>query len=367
MIDMREKDSGLGIDRLRAHLVEAVDRDHSSEPPVVEDLVDAGAAGSAPTGIVDGLPDDLDGVSLDGSLAANDGAGDDPFHDDVVDVGTTADRHAPRVLDADGVDTVDDVRPVDTVLGKLGSGETGAGQDDDGDQADDAGHESESKNGLGPISKVALGLVGLIVLAVLAFTIFEPVQVLPRIRIAPGFAFVDQSDMAVTSEDGAGAVTLYSFAPTSCSEECDPIFETMGEVTRRVAAEIDLGGAEFRAVTVALDTAEPDVLASAAARSGADGESWRWVGGDSETLRSVVGGGFGVYYDASDPDGVVFDQTYVIVDGTGLIRGEYTYATLASDADRLTRHIGLLGEEIRNSDGNTALLYEAAHIFLCYP
>jgi protein SCO1/2 len=214
---------------------------------------------------------------------------------------------------------------------------------------------------------VTLSIVGLVVLAVLAFTIFEPVQVLPRIRIAPGFAFVDQSARALTSEDGAGTVTLYSFAPTSCGEECDPIFETMGEVTRQVSTEIDLGGAEFRAITVALDTDQPDVLAAAAADSGADGESWRWVGGESEMLRTVVGGGFGVYYDVSDPDDVAFDQTYVIVDGTGLIRGEYTYATLASDTDRLTRHIGLLGEEIRNSDGNTALLYEAAHVFLCYP
>jgi protein SCO1/2 len=201
----------------------------------------------------------------------------------------------------------------------------------------------------------------------MAFAIFEPVQVLPRIRIAPGFSFIDQTGASLTSEDGSGAVTLYSFAPTTCGDECDPIFDTVAEVIDRVAKEVDLGGAEFKAVTVALDTNRPDVLTEAATRTGADGEAWRWVGADSDALRAVVGGGFGVYYDATEPGQVVFDQTYVIVDGTGLIRGEYTYATLASDSDRLTRHIGLLGEEIRNSDGNTALLYEAAHVFLCYP
>lgn len=220
---------------------------------------------------------------------------------------------------------------------------------------------------MGPIGKTALGIAGLIVVAVMAFAIFEPVQVLPRIRIAPGFSFVDQTGETFTSEDGAGAVTLYSFAPTSCGEECDPIFETVAEVARRVPTEVDLGGAEFRLVTVALDTNDPGALEAAAAMSGADGEAWRWVGAEPDALRSVVGGGFGVYYDASEPGDVAFDQTYVIVDGTGLIRGEYTYATLASDADRLTRHIGLLGDEIRNADGNTALLYEAAHVFLCYP
>lgn len=40
---------------------------------------------------------------------------------------------------------------------------------------------------------------------------------------------------------------------------------------------------------------------------------------------------------------------------------------LASDADRLTRHLSLMGDELRNVAGPAALVYEAAHIFLCYP
>lgn len=201
----------------------------------------------------------------------------------------------------------------------------------------------------------------------MAFAIFEPIQVLPRIRIAPGFALVDQTGRTLTSEDGAGVVTLYSFAPTSCGSACDPIFETVAEVSRRVSSGIDMGDAEFRAVTISLDSSDPGVLAAASAESGADGAVWRWAGAEPDMLRAIVGGGFGVYYEDTGSGEVAFDQTYVIVDGTGLIRGEYTYATLASDADRLTRHIGLLADEIRNADGNTALLYEAAHVFLCYP
>lgn len=198
----------------------------------------------------------------------------------------------------------------------------------------------------------------------MAFAVFEPIQVLPRIRIAPGFALVDQSGATLTSEDGRGVVTLYTFVPAVCAEECDLVHETMAEVGERVESEVDMGDAEFRMVTIALDTADPAELAAAAERSGADGERWRWAGAQPEALKPVVGGGFGVYYDESTG---AFDRTYVIVDGSGLIRGEYTYATLASDTDRLTRHVGLLGAEIRNADGNTALLYEAAHVFLCYP
>ncbi|MEA1903604.1 MAG: SCO family protein [Actinomycetota bacterium] len=201
----------------------------------------------------------------------------------------------------------------------------------------------------------------------MAFAILEPVQVLPRIRLAPGFTLVDQNGGTITSEDGKGAVTLYAFAPVDCGEECDSIYQTMREVGESVASSVDLGPADFRMVTVALDSDRPEALAAAAAKSGADGEIWRWAGASDEVLRDVVGSGFRVYYDATQPDDVAFDPTFIIVDGTGLVRGEYPYATIASDADRLTRHVGILGEEILFAKGNNALIYEAAHIFLCYP
>ena len=54
-------------------------------------------------------------------------------------------------------------------------------------------------------------------------------------------------------------------------------------------------------------------------------------------------------------------------DGTGVIRGEYRYQTLASDADKLVHHVDILAAEVRNASGATAVAYEAAHLFLCYP
>lgn len=220
--------------------------------------------------------------------------------------------------------------------------------------------------GVRPIFKWLIGVGLVVVLGVMAFAIFEPVQVLPRIRVAPGFALIDQSGVSYTSEDGRGAVTLYTFLPADCGAECSGVNETMQDVGERVRSTVDLAGAEFRQVTVALDTADPVELQAAAARSGADGEVWLWAGADDATRRDVVGEGFRVFYEDSG-GGIDFDPVFVIVDGTGLIRGDYRYSTLASDSDRLTRHIGLLGEELRNSEGAASLVYEAAHIFLCYP
>jgi len=51
---------------------------------------------------------------------------------------------------------------------------------------------------------------------------------------------------------------------------------------------------------------------------------------------------------------------------TGIVRGQYRYETLASDVDRISRHVGVLAEEVQKSTGANRLVYEAAHLFLCY-
>ncbi len=210
--------------------------------------------------------------------------------------------------------------------------------------------------------------LGLILVAVLAFAVFEPIQVLPRIRLAPGFAMVDQSGATFTSDDARGTVTLYTFTHGDCGESCDGTNQTMAEIASRVNDDIDLTSIDLSMVTVSFDAeSDEDRLDELARSSGADGVLWRWAALAPEHVSTVVGSGFQVYVDERADGGFDFDQTFVLVDGWGVIRGEYQYATLASDADRITRHIGLLDEEIRNSHGVASFAYEAAHVFLCYP
>lgn len=358
--------SGFGEDRLVAGLGDAVDRARPGEGPVVEDLV-FGGPGRRASRSADGLPLHDEHVPLDRAVAMEDGSGDDPLDDDVVGVGPLPDGDSARVLGSVGIDSIDHIGPEDSgALFESRPGETGA-DGHRGEEGDDPeSHRGESTNGTRPIIKWVLGVAGLLVVGVMAFAIFEPVQVLPRVRVGPGFSFVDQAGVPYSSDDTRGVVTLYSFAPTDCGVDCAPMYETMSDVGARVES-LDMGGADFRRVTVALDTDDPADLARAAAGSGADGDDWRWIGAPSDHRRDVVGAGFRVFYETTSAGDIEFDPVFVIVDGTGLIRGEYRYASLASDADRLSRHIGLLGDEIRNADGNAALIYEAAHLFLCYP
>ena len=205
----------------------------------------------------------------------------------------------------------------------------------------------------------------LLALGAMAFAVFQPVTVLPRYRPSPGYALSDSAGERFTSEDARGAVTLYTFVPLDCDERCDRVDETMAEVAERVV-DVDLAGLQFEMVTIVLDP-DPDLDEVAAARveAGAEelaGTEWRWLTGTGNQISNVVGYGFRRRASIED-----FSPGYAIVDSTGTIRGEYRYQTIAEDADKLVRHIDILGSELRNSGGIAGIAFEAAHLFQCYP
>ncbi|MCL1693380.1 MAG: SCO family protein [Actinomycetia bacterium] len=214
-----------------------------------------------------------------------------------------------------------------------------------------------------------IGIPGVVlVLGVMAFAIFEPIQVLPRVRLSPGYLLEDQQGQSFTSEDVRGDIVLYTFRHSGCEEDCAGIDETMTEVHERLG-EVDLGDTDFRFVTISFDpeTDTTEVLAEQADTFGADGDQWRFVTGEEAHLANVVKAGFRVWYEKQDDGSFKFDPTLILVDGWGVIRGEYEYQTLKSDADKIIHHLDILTEEIRNAHGAAGLAYEAAHLFLCYP
>lgn len=216
--------------------------------------------------------------------------------------------------------------------------------------------------------KLAGVVAALIAVAAVAFAVFQPIQVLPRIGLAPGYSLLAPDGTRFTSESARGGYTLYTFEPTGCGERCAAIDATMRAVAARAATEVDLGGLELHLVTVALDpVSDPAPLQAASARSGADGVRWRWLGGDETRIRTLVGSGFHRWYQAGEGGSIDFDRGFVLVDPSGVVRGDYRYQTEASDADKLVHHLAILAAEVRNAHGAASVAYEAAHVFLCYP
>jgi len=203
-------------------------------------------------------------------------------------------------------------------------------------------------------------------LAVAAFTIIRPIQVLPRITLAPGYMLTDQNGNALTSEDMRGKITFYNFTYTNCAEPCVQTSGLLQEVQARLD-EIDNGDVPIEFVTISVDPARDTtaVLTEFANQLGADQNMWHFVTGDVNRLKWVIGGGFGLYFGQRDDGSIILDSGYMLVDGGGILRAEYVHYD--PGVDIVLRDIRLLAEESQNSEGAARYAYEAAHLFLCYP
>lgn len=211
-------------------------------------------------------------------------------------------------------------------------------------------------------------LASLLILSLLAFKVFQPIQVLPRMRLAPAFSFIDQDNQPLTSETQRGQFTLYSFTYTNCPAPCFNSNETIKEIMSRLG-EVELNGVPVSFVTVSIDPDRdtPEVLKAYGESIGADFVNWKFATTTNKSLlKTVVGAGFETYYEDKGGGNFALDPGFVLVDGWGVIRAEYRYVTEVSDADRILRHLGVLADEVQNSKGSAKLAYEAAHLFLCY-
>jgi len=204
------------------------------------------------------------------------------------------------------------------------------------------------------------------VIAVIAFAVLQPVKVRPRIGLAPGFVFTDQNGNPLTSEDLRGKFAFYNFTYTGCTAPCAQTTATMRKV-QEMASQIDTGGIPLELVTISFDPAHdtPDILRAYANQVGADTSLWHFVTGTADRLKDVIGRGYSVYYAPDAGGGFTFDPAFVLVDGNGIMRAKYETAT--PDLGAITRDIKLVVDEVQNSTGAGKLVYEAAHLFLCYP
>jgi protein SCO1/2 len=213
---------------------------------------------------------------------------------------------------------------------------------------------------------ILIGVAALMIVALVLFVTIQPIQVLPRMTLAPGYAFTDASGNLLTSEDARGKITLYNFTYTGCEAPCPESGPATAAIQERIAA-VDTGEIPVQLVTISFDPERdtPAAMAAWLAEQGADPAIWNAATGDPEKLKNVIGGGFGVYYGTTEEGELAFDPAYVLVDGNGIIRTKYRTAT--PDPETVARDLEIVTREVQNSSGAQKLAYEAAHLFLCYP
>ncbi len=215
---------------------------------------------------------------------------------------------------------------------------------------------------------LVIGAIALLLIGVAAFVIFQPIKVLQRMNLAPGYALTDQDGERLTNEDGRGQFVMYNFTYSGCREpECRQLDLVMKELQQRLD-EAETGDTPVSLVTIFFDPENdtPEVLQEYAKELGADTTQWRFVTGNPSLLKSIIGSGFAVYYDQKEDGSWQFSPTMVLVDGWGIQRGIYNDRQRPVNVDNMLEHLTGLQNEVAASDGVGRLGYEAAHLFLCY-
>lgn len=230
-----------------------------------------------------------------------------------------------------------------------------------------AGHPEQRHPGLDNRKLIGLwlGLLAIPLIAVVLFAVLQPVKVVPRIGLAPGYSFTDINGARLTNEDFRGSVVVYNFTTTHCEASCVDSAPIMQEI-QALLGRLDTGGIPVMLVTIALDPVRdtPEQLRSYAMQLGADPALWHFVTGAPERLKQVVGGGFGLYYTQDEDGALQFEPMLALVDGNGLLRAQYRRGL--PDVEMIERDLKLILDEAHNSRGASGLVYEAAHLFACY-
>jgi len=237
------------------------------------------------------------------------------------------------------------------------------------------------------LTTLIYGIPSLCVVGILAFNIFQPIQVLPRIGIGPGYGMTSIQDELVTNETMRGKVVLYNFVYTNCGDPCTDLMTKMQTVWQ----QLDPGDIPIEFVTITIDPERdtPSALAEYAQGHGITSPTidenivpWHFLREENpERARIMVSSGFDFYYEKiTETDGAYhykFVPMMVLIDGWGIIRSEYRqyevdelrFSDSRTDIDPniILRDIGLVLAEARNSTGIGTSAYEAAHLFSCYP
>jgi protein SCO1/2 len=213
---------------------------------------------------------------------------------------------------------------------------------------------------------IALGtLLGIPLLALWLFVTVQPIKVLPRLKLAPGYSLISQQDRPFTSDMVRGQVVLYQFAHTSCGADCQSIWDNLQALAAQLPTATD-AEIPVKLVIITVDPGHdsPQVLAEFGRQLGTDFARWTFLTGSESEISEVLRGGFGLAYKREADGKMSFLNRTVLVDGWGIVRAEYVF--VRPSAEQLASDIQLVIDEARNSQGAARYAYEAAHLFGCY-
>jgi cytochrome oxidase Cu insertion factor (SCO1/SenC/PrrC family) len=147
----------------------------------------------------------------------------------------------------------------------------------------------------------------------------------PKFGEAPAFRLTNRDGREIDSADLRGSAWIADFIFTRCALSCPRMTERMLRLEAMV-------GDGLRRVSFSVDPEydSPEVLQLYADSWGITDPDWLFLTGDREAMRRLVTEGFKLGLDDAPPTGtaspdepILHSTRFVLVDGTGVVRGYY--------------------------------------------
>ncbi len=158
----------------------------------------------------------------------------------------------------------------------------------------------------------------------------------------PPFSYLNQDSVMVTDKDFDGKIYVSDFFFTSCNTICPIMHRNMLDVYKKFK---DNPKVKFLSHSIDIKYDLPSRLKTYATKLGVEGNQWEFVHGSRDSIFNIAAKSYLVsaFEDSSDPQGLVHQGWFILVDTKKHLRGAYDgtkadqVKQLMEDMDKLLR------------------------------
>ena len=161
------------------------------------------------------------------------------------------------------------------------------------------------------------------------------------------FSYFNQDSILVTDKDFDGKIYVADFFFTSCNTICPIMHRNMLDVYKKFK---DNPKVKFLSHSIDIKYDLPSRLKTYATKLGVEGNQWEFVHGSRDSIFNIAAKNYLVsaFEDSSDPQGLVHQGWFILVDTKKQLRGAYD-GTKADQVKQLMEDMDkLLMEEAAN-------------------
>jgi protein SCO1 len=168
-------------------------------------------------------------------------------------------------------------------------------------------------------------------------------------QTVPDFSFINQDSIQVTNKDFENKIYVTDFFFTSCNTICPIMHRNMLEVYKKFKGNPQI---KFLSHSIDVKYDLPYRLKKYADKLGVKGNQWEFVHGSRDSIFNVAAKSYLVaaYEDAKEPQGLVHQGWFVLVDKQKRLRGAYDGTRQDQVQKMIVDMQTLLDEEKQNKE-----------------